>query len=96
ETPVYHKPLKDIAFLQPKPEPLKKTDEAQVDIFTTDKNLANYLTGSEPAFVRTEANRPLFNASEPIPEDVRQSDSRATCYLLSALASYAASPVGNQ
>ncbi|KEQ16394.1 hypothetical protein [Endozoicomonas numazuensis] len=96
ETPVYHKPIKDIVYPQPKPENLTKPDDAQVDIFTSDRNLASYLTGSEPVFVRTESDRPLFNASEPIPEDVRQSDSRATCYLLSALASYAASPVGKQ
>ncbi|WP_062261596.1 hypothetical protein [Endozoicomonas arenosclerae] len=96
ETAVYQKPLKDIAYPKPKPEPLENPDEVQVDIFTPDKNLANYLTGSDPVFVRPESDRPLFNASEPIPEDVRQSDSRATCYLLSALASYAASPVGKQ
>lgn len=72
----------------------KALRESPAHIFVPDNKLAANLLPDEPVFIRTD-KRAIF-AGEPAPADVCQVDRRSTCYLLSALASYSASPIGKK
>lgn len=61
--------------------------------FSDDELVKNMkLTGN--VFTRPDS-RPVFSG-EPSPVDVQQTDQRSTCYMMSMLAAYAASPTGKK
>ncbi len=75
-------------------------DAFQEDIYIPDTELARTLDHKHQVFVQSDPENPdkpgiLFAGSSVKPEDIRQPDTRSSCYLLSALASFAASPVGS-
>ncbi|MRI33112.1 hypothetical protein EOPP23_08965 [Endozoicomonas sp. OPT23] len=86
---VYSLPVQKVEI-----EPHSKSDKVS-SYRVTDHQLAE-LNGSTSFATAIEPERPIFNESGPAPEDIRQADSRSTCHLLSALASYAASPTGKE
>lgn len=89
--PVYIKPVSignTVSEKQVRPE--------TADVYVSDKQLSEHLGYENEYYVRDDPDAVLFHKSNPVPEDIRQTDARSTCYLLSALASYAASPVGKK
>ena len=96
EISVYpHKPKDYFPTILPAIEPSDNPQEYPVHISASDEALINNLSPSEPAYVR-QGSRGIFCNNDPKPEDVRQTDRRSTCYLMSTLASYASSSGGKK
>ncbi|MRI33542.1 hypothetical protein EOPP23_11150 [Endozoicomonas sp. OPT23] len=67
----------------------------QIDVNMTDEELAADL-GVKGKLYQDRQDSSIFNRREPCPEDIRLNDSRKSCYLLSTLASLAATKNGKQ
>ncbi|AMO56937.1 hypothetical protein GZ77_01660 [Endozoicomonas montiporae] len=65
----------------------------QVDMFVPDQSLLGNMADATEGFAHQE-KAVLFNDGVPEPSDIAQLDRRHTCFLLGALAGYAASPLG--
>lgn len=79
---------------QPSLIPETPLEETPPPIFVSDDKLVENMGMSGKAFIR-EDTRPIFE-KEPNPVDVQQCDKRSTCYVMSMLAAYAASPTGKK
>ncbi|WP_354008953.1 hypothetical protein [Endozoicomonas lisbonensis] len=67
----------------------------QVDMFVSDERLLNNMDSSSEWYDRM-GNGVLFNGEVPDTFDIAQLDRRQTCFLLSALGAYAATPLGQR
>ncbi len=73
----------------------ERLDSIDIDIDMSDLELVADLRYSEGVSKHSE-QASLFESQEPSPEDIRQNDKRKSCYLLSSLASMAATNNGKQ
>ena len=92
----------NISFLEPKKITIpvstgdRSPEELKADIYVSDNDLASdLLPDKKDVFILPDI-LPVFGSGAIRYNAVRQCDKRATCYLLSGLASYAKSPVGQK
>ena len=76
------------------PLPPKTTFEETPVVYVSDDELIASMKLSGQVFIRPDS-RTIFSG-EPSPVDVQQTDKRSTCYMMSMLAGYAASPTGKK
>lgn len=73
-------------------EPATRFEEG---VHVSEEVLAADLLPGKKVYTLPERH-PVFHSNSPSYEDIRQNDKRGTCYLLSGLASYARSPIGQK
>ena len=73
-------------------QPLMKN---KIDVFVPDETLLGDIDGKSIRCYREETEK-LFTGDTPEVADIAQLDQRSSCFLLSALGAYAATPLGNR